>query len=300
MLDFGFGPETIVDDPISTDLQHANLYVYSYIKPIENVTLTVGASGDFVDGDSPEVENQDSFNPKFGINWTPFDGTTVRGAAFKTLKRTLITDQTLEPTQVAGFNQFFDDLDATEAWRYGAAVDQKFLSNVYGGAEFSYRDMDVPAIDLEGGTFDEKWEEYLGRAYLYWAPHAWVSLRADYIYEQFKTEGLTDYPEKLDTHRVPLGCNFFHPSGLNASVTATYYNQDGDFITVDGERKPGEDDFWLVDASIGYRLPKRYGIITAGVRNLFDEEFSYYDRDPDNLSIQPDRTFYVAATLAFP
>jgi hypothetical protein len=42
-------------------------------------------------------------------------GTTLRAAAFRVLKRTLITDQTLEPTQVAGFNQFFDDANLTEA-----------------------------------------------------------------------------------------------------------------------------------------------------------------------------------------
>ena len=58
---------------------------------------------------SSSVEDTNQFNPKFGIIWNPFPGTTVRAAAFRVLKRTLITDQTLEPTQVAGFNQFFDD-----------------------------------------------------------------------------------------------------------------------------------------------------------------------------------------------
>ena len=57
----------------------------------------------------------------------------MRAAAFRVLKRTLITDQTLEPTQVAGFNQFFDDLNGTEAWRYGGAIDQKFTDTIFGG-----------------------------------------------------------------------------------------------------------------------------------------------------------------------
>ena len=54
-------------------------------------------------------------NPKVGATWSLKSGTTLRAAWFKTLKRTLITDQTLEPTQVAGFNQFFDDPSATQS-----------------------------------------------------------------------------------------------------------------------------------------------------------------------------------------
>ncbi len=31
----------------------------------------------------------------------------------------MITRQTIEPTQVAGFNQFFDLDNGTDAWNYG-------------------------------------------------------------------------------------------------------------------------------------------------------------------------------------
>ena len=52
-------------------------------------------------------------------------------------------------TQVAGFNQFYDDYEATDTWVYGVALDQKFPKDVYFGAEFSYRDLDVPFFDLD-------------------------------------------------------------------------------------------------------------------------------------------------------
>jgi len=124
--------------------------------------FTVGASGDFYDADDKNEElslDRNKFNPKFGVNWYPFDDTTVRAAVFRTFKRTLITDQTLEPTQVAGFNQFFDDVDATEAWVYGIGVDQKFSQNVYGGAEYSYRNLSVPYLT---GIETLRWEIPLG------------------------------------------------------------------------------------------------------------------------------------------
>jgi hypothetical protein len=270
------------------------------------VTFTVGASADFLSGDSLDVGNKDQFNPKFGVTWNPFPATTFRAAAFRVLKRTLITDQTLEPTQVAGFNQFFDDINGTEAWRYGGAIDQKITKDIFGGVEFSKRDLKVTFLDFAEDPANPTarevdWDEYLARAYLFWTPHPWLALRTGYVFEQFKREEeFTLGVKEVDTHRVPLGFAFFHPSGLSASLGATYWNQDGTFTGVLGtDFRPGSDDFWTVDAAIGYRLPKRYGFITVGARNLFDQEFKFFDTDLRNPIIQPDRTVFARITLSF-
>ena len=277
------------------------------------MTFTVGASHDFYDEKEQTAGGRDidekKFNPKFGVIWNPFPSTTLRGAVFKTFKRTLITDQTLEPTQVAGFNQFYDDPNATKAWTYGAGVDQKFSQNLYGGAEYSYRDMKVPFFGQNPVTFafeleEDKWDEYLGRAYLYWTPHEWVALRAEYLYEKYEFQ---DFPlqgtHESTTHSFPLGVNFFHPSGLSFGLKTTYYDQDGEFdrTTIVGDSvEDGDDNFWLVDAAISYRFPKRYGFFSLGVTNLFDEDFEYADRDDANPRIQPDRNIFARITLALP
>ncbi len=299
--------QTTSTDDIDADVSHTNLYLYSHINFPKNVTFTLGGSGDFFDSDLSDTEDRDQFNPKFGITWNPFPATTLRGAVFSVLKRTLITDQTLEPTQVAGFNQFFDDANSTDSWRYGIALDQKFSKHIYGGAEFSKRDLEVPAP--VGAPFPNTrvdWEEYLGRGYLFWTPHKWLALSAEYLYEQFERDmEFTFGVEEVKTHSFPLGINFFHPSGLSASLKATYYDQDGTFLPLLDDPLPenfvsGEDDFWVVDAAISYRLPKRYGFITVGATNLFDEEFDYYDTDEDNPRIQPERFFFARLTLALP
>src|SRR6185295_9373797 len=134
-------------DSTSTDVKHTNVYVYAYPKLGQNLIFTVGISADYLNGDSLSVKNKDQYNPKFGVEWNPWIDTTVRAAAFKVLKRTLVTGQTLEPTQVAGFNQFFDDVDASSAWRYGVGVDQK-MRDLLLGAEYSKRDIKSPFIDL--------------------------------------------------------------------------------------------------------------------------------------------------------
>ena len=305
-IDFGTLPSGL-----DKGIDHYNIYLYSYIRPIEKLMVTVGASGDFYDADDKNDMldlKRDKFNPKFGVAWNPFDGTTVRGAVFRTFKRNLITDQTLEPTQVAGFNQFFDDADATEAWVYGAGVDQKLSQNTYAGAEFFYRDLSVPVIAGSGTPGEDNykdvdWDEYLGRAYLYYTPHEWLALRAEYGYEKFEyPERFNPGAEEIKTHRVPLGVNFFHPSGIFAGLTATFYDQSGYFENFNTHTFSNADDtFWLVDAALGYRLPKRYGVITAGVTNLFDnDDFHYWEVDLKNSRIQPVRQAFIKVTLALP
>ena len=63
---------------------------------------------------------------------------------------------------------------------------------------------------------------------------------------------------------------------------------------------PGSSEFWLVDATFSYRLPKRYGFLSVGVTNLFDEEFEYFEVDPANVTIQPARSIFARVTLAIP
>jgi outer membrane receptor protein involved in Fe transport len=142
----------------------------------------------------------------------------------------------------------------------------------------------------------------MGRAYLFWTPHPWWALSAEFLYERLKRDDeLTAGVSEVDTHRVPLGVRFFHPSGFSAALTATYWNQDGTFTGVlDNNFRDGSDEFWTVDLAANYRLPKRYGIISVGVTNLTDENFNYYDADFKNPIIQPDRMVFVKLTLALP
>jgi outer membrane receptor protein involved in Fe transport len=258
--------------------------------------------GDFPGGDQDEV------NPKLGLIWQVAPSTTVRAAAFQVVTRTLIADQTLEPTQVAGFNQFYDDGNLTKSRRYGAAIDHKFARNIYGGAELARRDMDVTFLDSFADPVNPPartvdWEEDLARAYLFWTPTRSLALRAEYILERFdRDEAFTANVKNLDIHRVPLGVTFFHPSGFTAGITATYWEQKGEFeqLTFPPSFVSGSDQFWLVDAAVSYRLPKRYGLITLGAKNLFDEQFNAFDIDPFNSTIQPKRMVFLSATLALP
>ncbi|TFH32654.1 MAG: tetratricopeptide repeat protein, partial [Deltaproteobacteria bacterium] len=284
-FDFIPDPAENFSEAFSIAMKHNNIYLYGYLNFLKNVTFTVGASGDFVNSDETDTYDKNQFNPKLGVTWNPVPDTTLRAAAFRVLKRTLITNQTLEPTQVAGFNQFYDDVNSTDYWKYGAAVDQKFKTNLYGGLEFSKRDMSVP-VPISGFFASDRvdWDESTFRAYGNWAPHQWVALNVGYQYVEINRDQQLDLGvSELKTQKVPLGFRFFHPSGLSAMVTETYYEQKGNFISSLGtDYVSDKDTFWLCDAAISYRLPQRYGMIILGAKNLFDQSFKYYDTDPFN------------------
>jgi len=72
----------------------------------------------------------------------------------------------------------------------------------------------------------------------------------------------------------------------------------------------------VVDAALGYRLPKQLGIMGLGVRNLLDEKLRFQDdsfrsltpvsgQDPiprdfrGNFGFVPDRVIFTAITLSF-
>jgi Tfp pilus assembly protein PilF len=91
-------------------LRHTNAYIYTNINYPRNMILTLGTSFDSLE---EVIADREQVNPKFGVTWNPSASTTLRAAVFRTVKRTLTSSQTIEPTQVAGFNQFFDDVNGT-------------------------------------------------------------------------------------------------------------------------------------------------------------------------------------------
>jgi outer membrane receptor protein involved in Fe transport len=270
------------------------------------MTVTLGASGDFFNPASGKaLDRAHEFNPKFGITWNVLPKTTLRAAAFRAFRRSLLTEQTLEPTQVAGFNQFYDDIETTESWRYGVAIDQKFSEAIFGGVESSWRDLRVPVPFTNTFTgvnevMRRSWNEYLTRLYLFWTPHDSLALSAQYLHERFTRGTRLNFGlRESTTQRVPLGLKLFHPTGLGVALTTTYLHQDGEFQRGGICCESGRSDFWLVDAAITYRLPKRYGFVAIGATNLLDRKFKYQETDFNNPTILPDRMFFAKLTLAF-
>ncbi len=77
----------------------------------------------------------------------------------------------------------------------------------------------------------------------------------------------------FETGELPLKLSYFDESGFFGSIKGSYVVQDGTDVM-----KNFKDDFFILDAALGYRFPDQRGIAVLEVRNLLDEDFGFAER----------------------
>jgi outer membrane receptor protein involved in Fe transport len=161
-------------------------------------------------------------------------------------------------------------------------------------------------------VFDDR-DETLDRIYLYWTPAQRWGVSAEAVYDKFESDGSLDlnYPSKVKTVSFPVQVQYFHPSGAFVGLGVTYVEQDvrrdsSDALPPESRLGEGNSYFSVVDLGVGYRLPKRRGIASVSVQNLFDEDFDYQDDsyrefkdEPSTGPYIPERVFMGRLTLNF-
>jgi outer membrane receptor protein involved in Fe transport len=286
------------------DARQDSAYSYADIALTPKVTLTAGAAADSAGDAYADLKRID---PKLGVTWMPSDGITLRAAAFKTLSSNLSTSKQnaqprLEPIQVAGFNQYLFASNGDTATVYGLALDGRLSTAMFAGFELVERNIEAqieqPSIESPL-VFRRPATEQSARTYLYWAPRSDVTFSAQYELGKFVADELSPYYfTQMRLRRLPLEARYFGRSGVTAGLRVAHYHQEGVFATMTGF-EPGQDTFWTTDAMLGFRLPKRHGVLSLNVDNLFDKDFRYQDIDPENPSVIPERFAYFRFTLSF-
>jgi len=252
--------------------RHVNAYGYVYYSAgVNRPQIQLGVSYDDL---SSNVGDQSEVNPKVGLIWKITDAVTLRAAGFRVLKRRINSDQGLEPTQLAGLTQFFDDQNGAVSEGGGLAADFAFSPEVHGGVEVTRRDLTVPYFDFEGQVFFQQQREDVASAYLYWLPSKRLSIALEPRYHDFEHGATFD---NLELTEIPLAVRFFSPSGLWMGVSATAVEQSGAFDGPGGVVAEGSDNFWLLDALVAYRLPRRLGTVSLQGTNLLSEEFQFQE-----------------------
>jgi Tfp pilus assembly protein PilF len=292
-----FGPFQL--PPAITDIHHTNLYAYTDIRLTPSVSASVGVSHDDFDNGSFE---RSLVNPKFGVTLTLGTGTTVRAAAMRSLKRTVVLSQTIEPTQVAGFNQFFDDSPGSDAWRYGLGVDRRLGRRLFAGVEFSRRDVNSQTTDFMGAVTFTPEIEWFASAYLYATATDWLALSTEYQFARLALDpngGNAALLADSTTHRLGVEGRAFARWGGFARARGWFVDQEGRFQNALQQVVPGADRFFSLDASFGYRLPRRLGVAAVDIRNAFDKPFSFQDSRPEEPTLVPARQVSLRLTLTF-
>jgi hypothetical protein len=296
-----FPPDPPIEETVQSQARHHNAYVYAMWR-LWGATVTTGlAYDDFTD----DVRfNQSQYSPKLGVTVALGAGTLVRVAAFRSVKRLFAANQSLEPTQVAGFNQLFDDVNESRSERFGVGLDQRFSRRLFGGIELTRRKLEVPIL----GSGDrllrfDTWDEWAHRAYASWLVTSNVGASIEYYYERQVRElpsGGAGFPLASTTQYAPVTLTYHHPGGLFATLRATAVDQE---ILFRGNDTPSKTDFWIADVSVGWRLPRRLGSVSIDVLNLLDKDFQYQDTvflgTPRATLFQPKRLALLRARLNF-
>jgi hypothetical protein len=131
----------------------------------------------------------------------------------------------------------------------------------------------------------------------------------DYQFEDFNADGDITRPPDTATHLLSANLRYFHASGFFGEVRTTYVKQDVAIPGLDGAAQffldDDADQFVLLDTAIGYRLPRRRGLIVFGVQNVFDTDFKFQGpslrtfRQEANPMFTPRRTIATRMIVAF-
>ena len=266
-----------------------------------------------------DVEFEDDrVSPKIGVSLHATSSTVLRAAAYERLSPAIGRLQTLEPTQVAGFNQVFDDPGGTSSRNYGLGVDQRISRNFYFGLSALNRDLEIPepfcdapdplfgCIGQTATTVTERSsDDWLGNVYVNGTVAQRVALSLDYAYEerdfdftQVSFDG--SFGHYLETQRTRPQVRVFLPMGLFAHVRSSYYDQQAEqFDPVNAADFTVDSEFWITDVSLGYRMPRRWGSVQLDVLNVSDREFLFY-RSSLEESVVPARTVLLSVDFTSP
>jgi len=263
---------------------------------------TLGASYDSNKREGAFTDQDGRWNAKLGLQWQISEAIRLRGAVFDTLKAALFTQQTIEPTNVAGFNQFYDDLNGTRASNQAIGFDVELTSSAHFSAEYQNRDLEVPLSVVGLGTVltAQEREQLASLSFTQTFGTNWA-LNMQWGSARFESDGLISPFSLLQTQTVPIALRYFTPFGLRMDARATQVRQEVDNSIF---ASPGTEssEFTLYDLFLTYRLPRRYGTIGLEGRNLSNESFFYMDLNTRNPTVNnplyvPERQVFLRLSL---
>ena len=286
----------------ASTIRHLNAYGYLTRAVTPTVDLTLGISADAY---RDFRTDRRQLNPKLGLLWNPDPRTTLRLAAFRALKRRVVTGQTIEPTGLVGFNQFFsgiNDINGTDTRLAGVGLTRRLTAALTLDAEWSRRLVGLTAAQI-GAARDISFTETQLNAHAYWLPARSAAVSLGIEHERLAAPPDVQNPNLLaraSTWVAPLQLRWFNDHGFVATLRATALRQRGEFFDATaGGYAPGRSQAVLLDFSIGRRLPDGRGLFTVELRNALDRRFSFQEINPQNTTLPRRRTALAKLSLNF-
>lgn len=304
------------------DLDAQDYYLYTTFHLADWIDLNLGTTFTSVELEGRQIapfvqdtNNRSKLSTKFGVTMYPTDTTTIRAAYFETLRKSSLEDTgSLEPTLVGGINQRFTDQAGSDSRNVGVGIDQKITNSSYFGVEGLRRhkidrfdlattDIDVDFNELTIATessylaaVETHAHENVAKAYFNQILTDETVATLDYQWTGFGFEQDDEEDFEYQVNRIGGSFRYFRKDGWFAFTTGNWreQNRQGNFQEINGN-----NDFWIFDAGVGYRLPKRHGSLILQVNNIFDQNFLYDQSLGLEQYVRPDLSVSLVASVNF-
>jgi Tfp pilus assembly protein PilF len=311
-------------------------YGYYTLKLADTVNVTGGLTYDYehfpLNMGQPPISTQEAnrgrLTPKVGIDWTLPCGTRLRAYWSRSMGG-LINDSstTIEPTEIAGFNQSFRSLIPQSAGfgtppamvfeTYGIGADHKFSTGTYVDAEAEF--LTSEGNQQIGSYYDpspgSQVLSQLGQTQYFREQDAFVSINqllgrnfsvgardqvtaVDLTADFYSPGNGLTYPQHQNStlNEASFYGNFYEPCGFFTQAEVNWWNQDNTLNAL-GAAEPNSE-FWQVNVYAGYRFPRRHIELAIGGLNLFNHN---YNIDPVTYFLEQahNRTFVASCKFTF-
>jgi hypothetical protein len=218
----------------------------------------------------------------------------------------------LEPTLVGGITQRYNDNPGIQSRVFGTGIDLHPVKSTYLGAEWDRRWLNDGrfnsayqlTIDPNTGEaerdviFSDRFNVSGGQdilsTYAYNVVNDRFVFGSDYKYILSTTNAPDDI--SLRDHLVKTFGRYFFDNMFFFQSAALYRYQG----RLNSQIAPdGSSCGWSFDAQLGYRLPTRQGVVTAGVRNILGNDFTLDQSSYYQELIFNDPVFELAAKFNF-
>lgn len=285
---------------------------------------------------SEESRMDEQFSGKFGFTYEPSRYFMLRGLYTEALGGVTFDESIrLEPVQLAGFNQAYrtvisesvaGSVETPHYQIWGLSVEGSAPSRTWWGANVNVIDQEVdrtvgaftgydvgvfpntPAffpdstmqrLDYREVALGFNVNQLIGDEFAVGAGYRITrsGLRTEFPELSGSGSPIASLKNEATLHEVLLNANWNSPSGLFATAEANWFMQELDDDPLSGLARSG-DDFWQLNALVGYRFNRNLCEVSVGVLNLTDNDYRLSPLNPYG-TIARDRTAVLRCRFSF-
>ncbi len=276
------------------DVKYRNGYVQGDYTVHPRLVLTGGLEYNWSNKENfdldPALPNKtlSKWSPKAGFFYSPFDSTTLRFAYTESMQTH--PRERLAPTNIQGFVIAQNDPALSQNRSYSFGWDQRFSRSSFFRGSAYYRDRITPVLDTSGpATVATTTLNHFHGADL-----AWNQLFGDNwsLVPQYSVTRAEDVNSIRHEHDASLQLFYFSPRRFWLGATENFIRQGGLLGTTIVHA-----NFGTTDLTASYELPRKRGLISFSVTNLFNHRFALLV-DPLALDARVPRRQFIG-TLRF-